>query len=411
MTEEREVAITGLGAVTSFGRDVTAFWEALVAGRSAIAPITAFDASSYPCSIAGEVRNYAPHAQLSAEQAARLDRGALFAVDAALQALADANLPLTRENAPQVGLVVGCARPGETTVWEGHRAFHEQGAQAVSPGYIGRTLANSPAAQVAGALGVRGPTVAIAAGGASGHAALSLAAGMVRRGEVQVAFAGGADAAITPPALAAFCAMGIMTKRNDDPERACRPFDADADGFALAEGAAMLVLEDEALARERGARIYARLTGAGSITEPGILVPSAEEAGRALQAALREPALLQSEIDYFCAYAPGQPGLDSMETQAIKRIFGEVTASKLTISAPKSMLGHMLGASGALDAIVCVKAIETGAIPPTINLERPAEGCDLDYTPKEARQQQVRHAMSYGFGFGGHHVALCFSAP
>lgn len=409
MPDEQEVVITGLGVVTALGRDVPSLWEALTSGRSGIAPITSFDASPYPCRIAGEVRDYTPHPGLPEERAAHLDRGALFAADAALQALADADLPLTPENARQVGLALGSARPGETTVWEGHRDFHAAGTMRAD--YIGRTLANAPAAQAAAALGVRGPTVAVAAGGASASAAIALAAAMVRRGEVQVAFAGGADAALTPPALAAFCAMNILTTRNDEPAHACRPFDAEADGFALAEGAGVLVLENEALARERGARIYARLAGAGSITEPGALVPSPEEAGQAFRIALHEPALLQSEIDYFCAYAPGQPELDKMETAAIKRIFGELTASKLTISAPKSMLGHLLGASGAVDAIVCAKAIETGVIPPTINLERPAEGCDLDYTPDEAREQLVRHAMCYAYGFGGHHVTLCLSAP
>ena len=411
MAEEREVAITGLGAVTPLGRDVPTLWEALTAGRSAIGPITAFDASAYPCRIAGEVPDYAPHPGLAPQQAARLDRGALFAVDAALQALADSALPLTPQNAVRVGLVLGCARPGETAVWEGQRAFHQKGPAGLSAGYIARTLPNAAAAQAAAVLGVRGPAIAVSAGGASGSAALALAAAMVRRGDVEVAFAGGADAPITPSALAAFCAMGVLTKRNDEPARACRPFDADADGFALSEGAAVLVLEHEALARERGARCYARLAGAASITEPGAFVPSAPEAGRAIQAALREPALLQGEIDYFCAYGSGTPALDMMETAAIKRIFGEVTASKLTISAPKSMLGHLLGASGAIEAIVCAKAIETGVIPPTINLDHPAEGCDLDYTPKEALKQPVRHALSYAYGFGGHHVALCFSAP
>ena len=411
MTEEREVAITGLGAVTSLGRDVDSLWEALTAGRSGIGPISAFDAATYPSRIAGEVRDYIPPANLPEQQAARLDRGALFAADAALQALADAALPLARDNAVQVGLVLGSARPGETTVWEGQRAFHQQGAQALTAGYIGRTLPSAPATEVAAALGVRGPTLAVSAGGASGSAALALAAGMVRRGEVQVAFAGGADAPITPPALAAFGAMNVLSKENDEPARASRPFDAEAGGFVLAEGAAVLLLENEALARERGARIYARLVGAGSVTEPGAFVPSHLEAGRAIVLALREPALLQSEIDYFCAYAPGTLELDRMETDAIKRIFGELTASKLTLSAPKSMLGHMLGGSGGVDAIVCVKAIQTGVIPPTINLEHPAEGCDLDYTANEALQQAVRHAMCYAFGFGGHHVALCFSAP
>lgn len=411
MADEREVVVTGRGAVTSLGRDVDSLWEGLTAGRSGIRPITAFDVSSYASRIAGEVTDYAAHPQLPQERAARLDRGVLFAADAALQALADAALPLTPQNAVRVGLVLGSARPGETTAWEGQRAFHEQGAGALSAGYISRTLANAPAAGVAGALGVRGPTLAVSAGGASASVALTLAAGMVRRGEVEVAFAGGTDAAITPPALAAFCAMNLLSTRNDEPGRACRPFDAEADGFPLAEGAAVLVLESEALARERGAPVYARLAGASSVTEPGALVPSPQEAGRALQAALREPALLQSEIDYFCAYGSGNPELDKMETEAVKRIFGELTASKLTLSAPKSMLGHLLGASGAVDAIVCVKAIETGTIPPTINLEHPADGCDLDYTPIEARQQAVRHAMCYAYGFGGHHVALCFSAP
>lgn len=409
--EEREVVITGLGAVTPLGRDVSALWDGLVAGRSGIATITAFDASPYACRVAGEVRDYTPHAALPAEQAARLDRTALFAADAALQALADARLELTAQNAVHVGLVIGSARPGETSVWAGQRRFVEQGPESARAGYIVRTLANAPATATAAALGLRGPMLAVSAGGASGSTAIALAAAMVRRGDVEVAIAGGADAAITPPALAAFCQLGVLTKHYDDPSRACRPFDAGADGFALAEGAAVIVLESEELARQRGARVYARLSGAASVTEPGAFVPDAAEAGRALQAALRQPALLQTEIDYICAYAAGSPELDRMETDAIKRIFGAVTASKLTISAPKSMLGHLLGASGGVDAIVCAKAIETGVIPPTINLERPAEGCDLDYTPGQARRQPVRHAMCYAYGFGGHHVALCFSAP
>jgi 3-oxoacyl-[acyl-carrier-protein] synthase II len=408
---ERDVVITGLGAVTPLGHDVPSLWEALVAGRSGIDTITAFDATPYPCRVAGEVRDYTPPAALPPERAARLDRAAVFAAGAALQALADAGLELTPQNAAHVGLVIGTARPGETSAWAGQRRFIEEGPQSVRAGYGPRTLANASPVAAAAALGVRGPMLAVSAGGASASAAIALAASMVRHGEVEVAIAGGADAAITPPAIAAFSALGILTKRNDDPARACRPFDADADGFAIAEGAAMVVLESEELARQRGARVYARLSGAASLTEPGAAVPSAAEAGRAIQAALRQPALLQSEIDYVCAYAAGSPELDRMESDAIKRIFGEVTASKVTISAPKSMLGHLLGASGGVDAIVCAKAIETGVIPPTINLERPAEGCDLDYTPGEARRQPVRHALCYAYGFGGHHVALCFSAP
>ncbi|MGB2695262.1 MAG: beta-ketoacyl-[acyl-carrier-protein] synthase family protein [Dehalococcoidia bacterium] len=411
MTDERDVAITGMGAVTPLGRDVASLWAGLTAGRSGIDTISMFDPAPYPCRIAGEVRGYTPHPQLPAEQAARMDRGVLFAADAALQAVADAGLTLTPENAPHVALVLASARPGETSVWEGQRTFHNEGPQALTAGYLTRTLPNFLAAQVAGILGVRGSSIMVSAGGASGYAALALAAAMIRRGEAAVVIVGGADAAITPPALAAFCAMNILTKSNDDPPRAVRPFDAGADGMALAEGGAVLVLEDESLARERSARCYARLAGAASVTESTSVVPTAPEAGRAIQAALREPALLQSEIDYVCAYAAGSLQLDRVETDAYKRIFGEATASKLTLSAPKSMLGHLLAGAGVVDAIVCAKAIETGIIPPTINLERPAEGCDLDYTPHEARKILVRNAMCYGYGFGGHHVALCFSAP
>jgi 3-oxoacyl-(acyl-carrier-protein) synthase len=411
VTGEREVAITGLGAVTALGRDVTSLWDALVAGRSGVSAIASFDATPYPSRIAGEIHGYTAPKAIDAERARRLDRGALFGVDAGLQALADSRLELTQQNATQLGVVFGSARPGETAVFEGQQAFHERGAAGIAAGYVPRTLANAPAAAVAAALGARGPAVAVSAGGASGTAALSLAAALVRSGAVQVAVAGGADAPVTPAALAAFCALEALSKRNDEPEGACRPFDADADGLVLAEGAGALVLEDAALAQQRGARVYARLAGAGYVTEPAAGTPAAAEAGRAMQAALREPALLQSEIDYLCAYACGAPELDRMESDAVKRIFGLVTASKVTISAPKSMLGHLLGASGAIDAIVCAKAIETGVIPPTINLERPAEGCDLDYTANEARRQPVRNAMCYAYGFGGHHVALSFSAP
>ena len=205
--------------------------------------------------------------------------------------------------------------------------------------------------------------------------------------------------------------MTILSKRNEEPARASRPFDADADGMVLSEGAAVLVLESEELARQRGARCYGRLAGVASITEPAVAMPSPVEAGRAIQAALREPTLLQSEIDYVCAYGSAMLALDRIETDAVNRIFGRAAAERLTLSAPKSMLGHLLGAAGLVDAIVCLKAIETGVIPPTINLERPAEGCDLDYTPGEARRQVVRHALCYAYAFGGHHVALCFSAP
>jgi 3-oxoacyl-[acyl-carrier-protein] synthase II len=407
---EREVVITGMGAVTPLGRDVASTWDALVAGRRGIDHIGAFDAGGYPCRIAAEVRDYTPHASIPAERAARLDRTALFAIDAALQAVDDAGLAITLPSAPHVAVVLGCARPGETSVWMGQRAFNERGAQALRGGYIGRTLANMPAALVAGAVGSAGQTLAVAAGGASGDAAIALAASLVRSGQAEAVLAGGADAAVTPPALAAFAAMEILSSRNDDPPGACRPFDQSADGMVLGEGAGFLVLENDQLARERGARVYARLSGAASVTEPGAAGAGAADAGRAIQAALRQPALLQSEIDYLCAYGCGMLGMDQTEVDAVKRVFGAAAAAKLTMSAPKSMVGHMLGASGALSAVVCVKAIESGVIPPTINLEQPIDP-DLDFTPSEARPQPVRNALTYAYGFGGHHVALCFSAP
>ncbi len=407
--EDREVVVTGMGAITPFGTGVDALWAGLTEGRSAIAPITSFDATPYACRIAGEIADYVP--TMAPQDAARLDRGALFAVDAALQALADAELPITPDNAVQAGLVVGCARPGEGAIFDGQRAFHQQGIDSMRAGYIGRTIANAPAGEVAAALGIRGPAIAISAAGASGSAAIDAAAMLIRSGRAEVAFAVGADAPITPASLAAFGALNALSTRNDDPAAACRPFDAAADGLVLAEGAAALLLEDKALAEHRGARIYGRLAGSANVTEPGRTESTAAEAGRALATCLREPGIIQHEIDYFCAHAPGIAALDLMETDAIKRIFGELTASKLTLSAPKSMLGHALGASGVIEAIVCLKSMQTGVIPPTINLETPTEGCDLDYTPGKAIEMRVGHAMTYGYGLGGHHVALCFAAP
>jgi 3-oxoacyl-[acyl-carrier-protein] synthase II len=217
---------------------------------------------------------------------------------------------------------------------------------------------------------------------------------------------GASDASITPPAIVAFAALGILSKRNDEPQRASRPFDADADGMVMSEGAAALVLENEELARQRGARICARLAGEASIVEPGAPLPTAAEAARVIDAALG----MWRDIDYVCAYGSGMAPVDRLETDALKLVFGEA-ARKLVLSAPKSMLGYPLGAAGVVDAIVCAKAIETGEIPPTINLERPAEGCDLDYNVGGARRLRVRGAICYAYGFGGHHVALTFLAP
>lgn len=405
---EHEVVITGLGAVTPLGRDVASMWEGLCAGRSGVAAVSAFDASGYPVRIAGEVRGYTPHPRVPADRAPHIDRGALFAIDAALQAIDDAGLALTAEQAARTGVIIGSARPGDSSAWEGQRAFHGQGPQAITAGYIGRTLANTPAVQVAAAVGARGPALSVAAGGASGNAALALAAGMVRRGEVDIAIAGGADAAITPPTIVAFAALTILSKRNDAPARASRPFDAGADGMVLSEGGAALVLESGDSARRRGARIYGRVASSASLTEPGVPIPSAGEAARAIAAALEEAQ--PGQIDFVCAYGSSMKPLDRLETDALKQVFGE-GAKRLVLSAPKSMLGYPLGAAGVVDAIVCLKAIETGVVPPTINLEQPAEGCDLDYTPGQARRLAVRSALCWGYGFGGHHVALCFSAP
>jgi 3-oxoacyl-[acyl-carrier-protein] synthase II len=408
MADQREVAITGLGAVTPLGRDVASLWEGLCAGRSGIDTISAFDASGLPVRIAGEVRGYTPHPSIAADRAPHIDRGALFALDAALQALADAGLEITAENARRAGVVIGSARPGDTSAWEGQRIFHERGAQALKAGYAPRTLANTPSTQVTGATGARGPALTVAAGGASGNTALALAAGMVRRGEVDIAIAGGSDAAITPPTMAAFAALTILSKRNDEPARASRPFDADADGMVMSEGAAMVVLESAGHARDRGARVYGRLAGSASITEPGAAIPGAEEAARVIRAALDGGAL--REIDFVCAYGSSMKPIDRLEMDALKQVFAE-GAKRLVLSAPKSMLGYPLGAAGVVDAIVCMKAIETGVIPPTINLERPAEGCDLDCVTGQARRLAARSALCYAYGFGGHHVALCFAAP
>jgi 3-oxoacyl-[acyl-carrier-protein] synthase II len=387
--DERRVVVTGLGAVTALGQDVQTIWSSLLAGRSGIGPIASFDASSLACRIAAEVRDYAPPPRLDADHASRVGRASLFAVDAALQAIADAELLLTPENASQVGVVMGTA--------------------------LGRAGGNAPAdlsSEVRAALEAAGPSLTLSAGGACGAMAIGLGAAMIRSGEAMVAVCGGADAPLTLETLSAFDEQGLLSHGNDDPAGACRPFDARRDGFVLGEGAAALVLERSDVAEGRGARIYAEIAGYSATSQRGDDARlSPIDAGRAMQRALMQEPILQNEIDYYCAHAPGSFEADRLETQAIERLFGQSAAAKLTISSVKPMTGHLLAASSALEAIVCIKALEAQTVPPTINLGEADPECDLDYVPNEPRQERLSYAMSYAFGLGGRHACLIFGKP
>ncbi len=404
----RRVVITGLGIVCPLGHDVATTWQALLEGRSGVGPITLFDASDLKTRFAAEVKDFDPQALFGAREARRMDRFAQFAMAAALQAMEDSGLVIGENNSHRIGVVMGSGIGGMGTILSEAAKMFEQGSQWVSPHFVPMMLPDTAPAKVAIELGARGPNMSIATACASSNNAIGESAEMIRRGAADVMFTGGAEAGVVEIAVAGFSNMGALSRRNDDPQRASRPFDKDRDGFVTGEGAAILVLESEEHALKRGARIYAELLGYGAsadayhITAP---LETGEGAVLAMQAALEDANLKPEDIDYVNAHGTGTVLNDKAETQALKLVFKEY-AYKLPISSTKSMTGHLLGAAGGSEALYCVKAIETGRIPPTINYETPDPDCDLDYTPNEARELAVGAVMSNSFGFGGHNACL-----
>lgn len=404
------VVITGMAVLSCVGCDVPSFWGSLVAGRSGIGPMTLCDPTGYPCRIAGEVRDFDPTRHLDAKEARRMARFGQLAVVAARQAVADAALDLSRENPERLGVLMGNGNGGFPTTEEAVRILVERGGMRISPFFFPMILPNMAAALISLDLGLRGYTNTVVTACAAGNQAIGEAAEVIRRGSADVVITGGVEAGISQLGLAGFAVMRALSTRNDEPERASRPFDAERDGFVPAEGTGLLVLESLGHAQARGATILAELAGYGVSADAYHLVaPDAEGAGpaRAMAWALADAGLRPADVDYLNAHATSTPTGDLAETVAIRRLFGQ-RAYSLPISATKSMVGHALGGAGGIEAVACVMTLREGIIHPTINYEHPDSACDLDYVPNEARVLDVRTVLSNGFGFGGQNACLVF---
>ncbi|HTB62568.1 MAG TPA: beta-ketoacyl-ACP synthase II [Opitutales bacterium] len=408
------VVVTGLGAVTSLGHNVPDFWNGLLAGRSGIHRIERFDITDYPCKIGGEVRDWDPATLMDPKEVRRNDRYTHFAVAAALQALADANLKKGDNDPDRMGVIIGSGIGGLETIEKQSKALFDGGPRKVSPFMIPSLISNMAAGVVAISTGAKGPNFGIVSACATGTHALGVSLRAMQFGEADVMIAGGSEAAINRLGFGGFCAARTMsTNFNDQPERASRPFDKMRDGFVMGEGAGVLVLETLEHARKRGARIYCELVGyAATCDAYHITSPDPEGAGlaKALRTALKTAGLGPEDVDYINMHGTSTAYNDKFETMAVKSVLG-ARAYKIPMSSTKSMTGHLLGAAGGIEAIVCVKAIETGEIPPTINLETPdLPDCDLDYVPNVKRSVKVRTALSSNLGFGGHNAVVAFRA-
>ncbi|MCE7928246.1 MAG: beta-ketoacyl-[acyl-carrier-protein] synthase II [Chloroflexi bacterium CFX7] len=402
--------VTGLGAITSIGLTAHDFWTSLVNGVSGVTPITRFDATDLPVKIASEVKDFVPGDYMDAKEARRMSRFAQFAVAAARLAAGDAKLELAESERGRAAACIATGSGGAIDTMEEMRVLSERGPARVSPFYIPIMAPNMGACQVAIQLGLRGPALASVAACASGLYSYIEAKQLIESGRADIVFAGGTEAALHPLPIAALANMKALSRRNDEPARACRPFDADRDGFVFGEGAVVFVVESEEHAKARGARVYAELMGGGLSCDAYHITAPREDgtgAAEAMTEALRAAGMRPAEIDYIAAHGTGTPLNDASETVAIKLAFGE-EAGRLAISSPKSMVGHLLGAAGAVGALAAALAVYHDLVPPTINLETPDPSCDLDYTPLKARKQTVRAAAANGFGFGGQNGSVIF---
>jgi len=405
------VVVTGLGCLSPIGNSAATTWESALAGRSGVGPITQFDASSLQTRFAAEVKDFDPQASLGRREARRMDRCTQLASAAALEAVSHAGLAIDDGNRDRVGIVLGTGMGGAGTLVGETRKFVERGPRWVSPHLIPMMLPDAAPGQIAIMLGARGPNMSVITACASGTNAIGEGTAMIRRGAADVILAGGSEAGIVDVAVAGFSIMGALSERNDDPERASRPFDRNRDGFIVGEGAAFLVLESEAFARARGAPILAEVSGYGTTNDAfHISAPAENGAGAAscMRLALGDADLRPDDIDYINAHGTSTPLNDRSETIAIKTVFGEAAYS-VPVSSTKSMTGHLLGAAGTLEAIFCIQALRTGILPPTINYETPDPECDLDYIPNERRHVEIDTALSNSFGFGGHNASVIFT--
>ncbi|MBA7660663.1 3-oxoacyl-[acyl-carrier-protein] synthase 2 [subsurface metagenome] len=409
-TLDNRVVVTGMGVVCPLGLNAAATWEALVAGKSGVDRITLFDTKGFETKIAGEVKGFEPTNYMNPKDARRNDRFSQMAVAASLEATKQAGLKIDDANKDDIGIIIGSGIGGLTTLFEQTRVLLDKGADRVSPFLIPMMMPNIASAQASIVLGAKGPNLCTTSACSSGSDAVGSAYETIKRGDAKAMITGGSEAIINPVGISAFNALKAISTRNDEPQLASRPFDAERDGFVIGEGAGILILESLAYAKERGAKILAEMMAYGTsadayhITAP---LETGEGAAMAVQRALDKAGLKPDEVDYINAHGTSTLLNDKMETRAIKRVFGE-RAYKIPISSTKSMMGHLVGSAGAVEAAICIMAIRSGVIPPTINLTHPDPECDLDYVPNVARQARVTTALSNSFGFGGHNSVLIF---
>jgi 3-oxoacyl-[acyl-carrier-protein] synthase II len=406
---ERRVVITGLGVISSLGTEVEPFWNNVVGGKCGIKPITAFDTTNFDCKIAAEIPDFDPVPDLpSPKEMRRTDRFTQFSVSAAHRALKDSGLDLDKANRDEIGAFIGSGIGGLNTTEDQHKVFLAKGPGRLSPFMIPMLILNMGSGLFSMYYKLRGPNVATCSACATSTHAIGEAWRTIKMGDAVAMFAGGSEAAICPLGVGGFCAMKAMSTRNDEPTKASRPFDKDRDGFVMGEGAGVILLEELEHAKARGARIYAELVGYGNTADANHITapaPEGEGAARCMKMALRSAGLNPSDITYINAHGTSTPQGDIAETQAIKSVFGD-HARKLVVSSTKGATGHMLGAAGAVEMAICVKAIEKGVVPPTINLDNPDPECDLDYVPHTAREMQVNAIVNNSFGFGGHNATI-----
>jgi 3-oxoacyl-[acyl-carrier-protein] synthase II len=408
--DDRRIVVTGLGLVTPFGIGTAPFWMGLKAGRSAVGLITRCDVHDLPCRIAGEVRAFDAYGFIEAKAARRMSRSSQFAVVAAQLALNDARMIVNEDNNGDIGALIACASSDFATTEHAAHALSQRGPRRVSPLYLPAALPAMPACQVALHCGLHGYTSSISTASAASAQAIGEAAEIIRRGDADIMLAGGAETPISPLSLAGFHAMRALSTRNDDPAGASRPFDAQRDGFVPAEGAGILVLERLTHARRRGVPIYAELAGHASTCDAYNIAapdPAGHQAARAIRRALRRAQSAPQQVDYIKAHAAGTPVGDVAETLAIKQVFGEY-ANSIPISAPKSMMGHLAGAAGSVEAAAALLALNHNLVPPTINQEYPDPACDLDYVPNVARPASLQTVIVNSFAFGGVNTVLVF---
>ncbi|MBU5306649.1 beta-ketoacyl-ACP synthase II [Clostridioides mangenotii] len=406
----RRVVITGLGCVTPVGNDKDEFWKNIKSGVSGIDIITKFDASTYQTQIAGEVKNFEPEQFISKKEVKRIDRFTQYAIASAKMAVEDSKLDLEKVDPYRFGVIIGSGIGGVETIETQHKILLEKGNKRVSPFFVPMMIGNMAAGQVSIFLGAKGPNTNVCTACASGTHSIGDAFKIIQRGDADLMVSGGSEAAVTGLAFSGFCNMKAMSVRNDDPKIASRPFDKDRDGFVMGEGAGILILEELEHALNRDAKIYAEVVGYGSTADAYHITTPAENgegAARSMQMAIDDGNININEIDYINAHGTSTPYNDKFETMAIKNVFGD-KAYDLCVSSTKSMTGHLLGASGAIEAVVCALSIDEGFIPPTINLVNQDEELDLDYVANVGREKEVKYALSNSLGFGGHNATLAF---